>query len=429
VAATALAAGALAALPATQASAATTAGAATTANGSTFVSYDTFIKATAAARYGSTASVEGPTMKAGTSAFTQMQQYILAHYRGVEVKHSYLLDGAYFDCVVTATQPSVRDLGIGHLATAPAAPKTAKQAGQRTATQVAPGTRDAFGNAVACPAGTIPMRRMTLDETTRFSSLAAYLGKQPAGMSQPTVSPAANSHRYGVGYQSVANTGSNSWLNLWNVSGDFSLSQIWDVSEASTTQTLEAGWIHYPGKFGTNNSVLFIFWTPNNYASGCYDLDCSGFVQTSSAATLGAGFSSYSTSGGSQWGFGLQYEWYQGNWWLFYSGTALGYYPGGIYSGGPLNSGSANVIEYGGEAYTGGTSWPQMGSGAFASGGFSYAAYQNTIFYIDTAGASQWASLSPIVTNPNCYTLSITPASSGGSWGSYIFFGGPGGNC
>ena len=426
VAATALAVGALAALPAAQASAATGAG---TATGSTFVSYDAFLKATAAARYGLTAQAEGPVMKAGTQAFGQMRSYILAHYAGVQVKHSYLLDGAYFDCVVTTTQPSVRDLGISRLATAPAAPKTAKAAGQHAARQVAPGLKDAFGNAVACPTGTIPMRRMTLDETTRFPSLAAYLGKQPAGASQPTVSPAANAHRYGVGYQYAANTGSNSWLNLWNVSGDFSLSQLWDVSAATTTQTLEAGWIHYPGKFGTDNSVLFIFWTPNDYSSGCYDLDCSGFVQTSSVATLGAGFTDYSTSGGTQWGFSLQYEWYQGNWWLFYQGSALGYYPGGIYAGGPLNSGSANLIEYGGETYTAGTSWPQMGSGQFANGGFGYAAYQNTIFYIDTTGTSQWASLSPIVTNPGCYTLSITPASQGGSWGSYIFFGGPGGTC
>ena len=128
VAATALAVGALAALPAAQASAATGAG---TATGSTFVSYDAFLKATAAARYGLTAQAEGPVMKAGTQAFGQMRSYILAHYAGVQVKHSYLLDGAYFDCVVTTTQPSVRDLGISHLATAPAAPKTAKAAGDR----------------------------------------------------------------------------------------------------------------------------------------------------------------------------------------------------------------------------------------------------------------------------------------------------------
>jgi neprosin-like protein len=424
-----LAAGALTALPAAQASAAAgAAGQSTTASASTFVSYDAFIKATAAAGYTGQAAAERTAMKAGPQAFAEMQAYVLDHYRGVRVEHSFVLDGAYFDCAVTSTQPSVRDLGVKRIATPPAAPKTAVPAGQHLASQLASGQKDAFGNKVACPSGTIPIRRMTLQETTRFPSLAAYLAKQPAGAGNPTINP-GNAHRYGVGYQSVANTGLNSWLNVWNNSGEFDLSQIWDVSQAATVQTLEAGWIHYPAKFGTNNSVLFIFWTPNNYASGCYNLDCSGFVQTNPSITLGAGFNPYSTFGGTQYGFGLQYKWYQGNWWLYYSNTAVGYYPGGIYAGGPLSSGNANVVEAGGEAYTGGSTWPQMGSGNWANAGFGYAAFQNTVFYIDTSGAGQWTSLSPIVTNPNCYSLILVPASQGGSWGSYLWFGGPGGNC
>jgi hypothetical protein len=427
--ATVLAAGALAALPTAQASAATAAAADQfTATTHSFVSYDSFLQETAAAQYGPAALAEGTAMKPDAQVFAQMRAYILEHYRGVQVKHSFLLDGAYFDCAVTATQPTLRDLGTTHVAAAPAPVATARPAGARTATQVAPGTKDAFGNAVSCPSGTIPMRRITLADATRFSSLDAFLGKQPADQGQPTIDP-DNAHRYGVGYQSVANTGSNSWLNVWNNSGEFDLSQIWDVSEASTVQTLEAGWIHYPAKFGTTNSVLFIFWTPNNYSSGCYDLDCSGFVQTNSSIYLGGGFSNYATFGGTQYGFGLQYKWYAGNWWLFFSGTAVGYYPGSIYGGGPLASGSANLLEYGGEAYTSGTSWPQMGSGDWPSAGFGYAAFQNTIFYIDTSGTSQWASLSPIITNPSCYSASITPASSGGSWGTYMYFGGPGGTC
>ena len=329
--------------------------------------------------------------------------------------------------MVTTTQPSVRDLGISKLAAPPPAAPAVADPGARQASQIAPGLKDAYGNAVACPAGTIPMRRMTLEQTTKFPSLAAYLGKQPLGTASPTITP-GGPHRYAVGYQNVSNHGSNSWLNVWNPSGDFTLSQLWDVSSASTTQTLESGWVHYPAKFG-GNSVLFIFWTPNNYASGCYNLDCSGFVQTSSAATLGAGFNNYSTDGGTQYGFGLQYKWYQGNWWLFFSNTALGYYPGSIYGSGPLAGGGANVVEFGGETYTAGSNWPQMGSGQFASAGWTHAAFQNTIFYIDTSDVSQWTSLSPIVTNPACYTLSIVPASQGGSWGSYIWFGGPGGNC
>lgn len=431
-AASVLAAAALTALPTAQAqaSAATTAAAAqfTSAARSTFVSYDAFLQQTAAAQYGQAARAEGAALKPDAQVFAQMRAYILAHYSGVQVKHSFQLDGAYYDCATTATQPSLRDLGTTHVAAAPAPLAVPRPAGQRAATQVAPGAKDAFGNAVACPSGTIPLRRITLADASRFSSLDAFLAKQPADQGRPTIDP-DNAHRYGVGYQSVANTGSNSWLDVWNNSGDFDLSQIWDVSQASTVQTLEAGWIHYPGKFGTNNSVLFIFWTPNNYSSGCYDLDCSGFVQTNSSIYLGAGFSTYSTFGGTQYGFGLQYKWYAGNWWLYFSGTAVGYYPGSLYGSGPLASGSANVVEYGGEAYTGGSNWPQMGSGDWPSAGFGYAAYQNTIFYIDTAGNSQWTYLSPIITNPACYSASITQSASGGSWGTYMYFGGPGGAC
>jgi Neprosin len=426
-AATALVAGALTALPA-QASAATGTADVFTTSATTFVPFNTFIQATATAGYSQAAAVKGTALKADAQAFSQMQDYILAHYRGVQVEHSFVLGSAYYDCAVTATQPSVRDLGVSHVAVPPAAVQTAVPVGEHLASQVAPGSKDAFGNKQACPSGTIPIRRMTLPDVTQFTSLSAYLAKQPAGAGDPTIDP-GTAHRYAVGYQSVANTGSNSWLDLWNNTGDFDLSQIWDVSEASTVQTLEAGWIHYPAKFNTNNSVLFIFWTPNNYASGCYDLDCSGFVQTNSSVYLGAAFSTYSTLGGSQYGFGLQYQWYQGNWWLYFSGTAIGYYPGGIYSGGPLNSGSANMVEYGGEAYTAGTNWPQMGSGDWNTAGFGYAAYQNDIFYIDTTGAGQSSSLNPIVTNPACYNETIVPASQGGSWGSYIWFGGPGGTC
>jgi hypothetical protein len=37
--------------------------------------------------------------------------------------------------------------------------------------------------------------------------------------------------------------------------------------------------------------------------------------------------------------------------------------------------------------------------------------------------------LNPIITNPACYSISITPWESGGSWGTYFYYGGPGGFC
>jgi hypothetical protein len=422
LAAAGLVAGALAASP-VSAAAAPAAG---------FVSYDSFLASLSTAKY-QTAAAAGQTGAVGSAqAFDEMRGYAQTMYKGVQVSHSYVADGNYFDCVDVQTQPTARALGLTKLATPPPAAdrQSAAAAAGTAATQPGAGRADAYGNAMSCGAGTIPMERISLDRMTRFKTLHDFLAKQP-GKSTPagSAAPAANAHRYAIGYQYVNNHGGNSWLNLWNPSGEFSLSQQWYVAgSGSGTQTVEGGWVKYAPKFG-NQSVLFIFFTPNNYASGCYNLDCTGFVQTSSAFTLGGAWSNYSTYGGAQYGFSEQWQYFQGNWWLYIQGTAIGYYPGSIYGSGPLASGGSTLTEFGGETYTGGTSQPQMGSGMFANAGFGYAAYQRTVFYINTAQGSAWSSLTPLVTHPACYTFEYHDSSEGSSWGTYFYFGGPGGNC
>ena len=73
-----------------------------------------------------------------------------------------------------------------------------------------------------------------------------------------------------------------------------------------------------------------------------------------------------------------------------------------------------------------------MGSGSFASGGFEIAAYQNTIFSMpedENGGVGAWGDLSPLVQSLSfCSSLDTVEAANGGSWGTYLFFGGPGGS-
>jgi len=281
------------------------------------------------------------------------------------------------------------------------------------------------------------MQRISLDRLTRFATLRDFLAKRPDGPAQVPGAPADGlaataTRQYAYGTQTVANHGGNSWLNLWNPSSNFSISQQWySTGSGASTQTLEGGWIKYPAKFGSR-SVTFIFFTPNNYASGCYNLDCTGFVQTNSNWALGGAWSAYSSVGGTQYGFTMQWKYYQGNWWLYLQGAgnieAVGYYPGSVYNGGAMATAAARAL-YGGEVAPNGATWPPMGSGNFASGGFGQAAYQRTIFYINTSDTSVWSSLTAIATAPSCYTIAYTPASSGGSWGTYFYFGGPGGTC
>jgi hypothetical protein len=416
------------------------------AGGQAFVPYASFISATASARYRSFAAASAGGGVRGVQAFGQMRSYILATYRDVKVEHSFVYSGSYFDCVTIRSQPTVRDRRIATIATPPSAVTAgrraaasraaASQVGASRAGRAAPsalsqGLRDSFGNAISCPAASIPMLRITLGAMTRFPTVAAYLAKEPGGQKARQPVTPGGPHRYAFGSQSVTNYGGNSWLNLWNPAGDFTLSQQWYANGSGAgTQTVEGGWVHYPAKFGSN-SVLFIFSTPNDYASGCYDLECSGFVQISSAVALGGSFTNYSTYGGTQWGFGLQWKYFAGNWWMYYQGSAVGYYPGSVFHGGPMAKNAA-LTEYGGETYTAGNSWPQMGSGRFASAGWAQAAFQNTIFYIPqnvSGGTGVWSSLGTAATNPACYTISYTNAATGGSWGTYIYFGGPGGAC
>jgi neprosin-like protein len=361
-------------------------------------------------------------------AFGEMRSYVLNLYQGVEVKQSFFDSDSYFDCVVTETQPSVRALGGAKLATPPAPTEmAAAPTGGQAATQFGAGAVDVFGNAMTCSAGTIPMQRLTLERLAKFPTLTDFMAKKPADAG-PSTAAVAHPHSYAEGYQYVNTAGGNSWLNVWNPAGEFSLSQQWYIN-TNAGQTVEGGWIHYPAKWN-NPSVLFIFATPDNYASGCYNLDCAAFVQTNNSWTLGARFRDYSTYGGTQYGFAEQWKFYQGNWWLYLANTAIGYYPASVYKGGPMGTGNATLTEFGGETSNiTGASWPQMGSALIANNFFGYAAFQNSIFNIDAAGTGHWSVLTPSLTHPNCYSLNVSNSATGNLWPgtTYLFYGGPGG--
>jgi hypothetical protein len=385
------------------------------------------------------------------AAFKSMRDYVLRRYAGVQVASSFLDPrGQVVDCVPLHDQPSLRKGGaatkIAPLPlTAPKLPppKSGRLSfgSQRTLDlRLQRSSHDRLGNVRFCAAGTIPLERVTLATLSHFRTLASFFAKGDpgeefrSGTSKPhPIPPDDATHYYARGVQFVDNLGADAWLNVWSPSvssHQMSLSQLWVVgSTGSTKQTVEAGWQDYPDKWGSNDAALFIYYTTAGYSSGsgCYNLDCSGFVQVANNVYLGSGFDHYSTPGGTQWGFELQYKRdpRNGNWWLFYRGPGswipVGYYPHSLFGTGQLAT-NAQKIAFGGED-TGQPSAMQMGSGQFASGGFGSAAYQNTAFYIDTNVVSQWASLSSEVTDTHCYTTNI--GASSGSWGEYLFFGGP----
>ncbi|MBV8359986.1 MAG: neprosin family prolyl endopeptidase [Deltaproteobacteria bacterium] len=458
----------------------------------------------------------------------------MRHYEGVEAQHSFVdANGSIFDCIPIGQQPSLRASGEA-VPTAPDLPQAAGGAGagkHRHSIQIQPlhpDRTDQYGNRMHAPPGTIPMRRLTMENLARFSTLRHFMQKSPFGgtrpprvsasapatpaqartIARPSMMHAAGAtanlsgadlrgadlrgidftganlsgadlrgadlrgallgganlesaklqganfigveprslaaaepqaveatHRWAHAYQNVANVGGHSYLNVWDPAiGSnqvFSLSQHWYVGGSGAgLQTAEVGWQVYPQMYGNTNPVFFIYWTADDYrTTGCYNLTCTAFVQTNPAWAIGGAISPSSTPGGQQYEIQVAYFLYQGRWWLYVGGeagsNAIGYYPATLYGSGAMASGAAE-IDYGGET-VGTTSWPPMGSGAFANTGWQHAAYQRDIRYYPPGGGTANASLTGSASSA-CYTVSVIMYAP--PWNETIFFGGPGGtNC
>jgi hypothetical protein len=391
---------------------------------------------------------------ANEDAFADMKSHILGLYENVEAAHSFVDEtGAVFDCIPIEQQPALRGSSEGVPKAPDLPPIEPADAAETTALaeqdERRPGIagsplgahrKDMFGNAMHCPQGTIPMRRVTLEDLTRFPTLQAFMRKGPGGAGRPprAVEPATvpATHRWAHAYQNVNNGGGHSYLNIWrpSIGADqvFSLSQHWYVGGGGANlQTAECGWQVYPALYGDAQPHLFCYWTADAYTNtGCYNLSCSAFVQTSSSFAPGMALGPVSVDGGQQYEIELAYWHANGRWWLYFNGTQasniIGYYPDTLYGTGALQT-SAAEIDYGGET-VGTTTFPPMGSGAFADRGWQHAAYQRTVGYWPPLGGAMInANLTPAVEWPGCYTSVVDLYAA--PWYETEWFGGPGGNC
>ena len=404
------------------------------------VRHSSFRQNVADARFEAFADRPGSRV-ASADEFEQMRTHLTALYHGVEVEHSFVDPaGQVFDCVPIAQQPSLKGQSI-----APSTPPsllTIAGAPVPTPATVRPASPaaavDRFGNSMACPPGHIPMRRVTLEEMTRFRSLDEFRSKGPARQAVDPSVPVADArlnHRYAYTQQDVANFGAHNFVSLWSpVIGDkqiFSLAQHWySGGTGGAHQTLEVGWQVYPQKYGHSEPVLFIFWTNDNYvASRNYNLENPGFVQTNPAWRIGGALTPVSSDGGAGRELEITVYLHDGNWWLFVGGldvaNAVGYFPASIYNGGAMATTAAQVL-FGGETVCelAGT-WPAMGSGHLAEEGWQHAAYQRDIFIFPTGGGAQYAAVVGQSPAAPCYTQIVGRAAP--PWNTYFFFGGPGG--
>ncbi|RZR94426.1 hypothetical protein BHM03_00023112, partial [Ensete ventricosum] len=311
----------------------------------------------------------------------------------------------------------------------------------------------------SCPGGTVPIRRTKEEDILRASSVKRF-GRKLAVRSRHDsetggheVNPTWLQHAVGyvVGDQYY---GAKASLNVWapkvTSPSEFSLSQVWVISGSFGTDlnTIEAGWqVHRIIKLYSNqekkkkrekqfmflsrHSIMpFVLKTDAYQATGCYNLLCSGFIQTNNMIAIGAAISPTSTYDGGQFDISLL-VWKDpnhGNWWLeLGSGELVGYWPSFLFS---HLSEHASMVQFGGEIVNtqpqGLHTATQMGSGHYAREGFGRASYFRNLQVVDWDNSLiPVANLRVLADRPSCYDI------QGGIntvWGNYFYYGGPGRN-
>ncbi|KAL8550526.1 hypothetical protein ACS0TY_009088 [Phlomoides rotata] len=286
-----------------------------------------------------------------------------------------------------------------------------------------------------CPEGTVPIRRTSEQDFLRASSVRRFGRKIRRPIRRDTSS---NGHEHAVGYVSGNEYyGAKASLNVWapRVANpyEFSLSQMWVIagSFGNDLNTIEAGWQVSPELYGDNYPRFFTYWTSDAYqATGCYNLLCSGFVQTNNKIAIGAAISPISSYRGGQFDISLL-VWKDpkhGNWWLeFGNGMLVGYWPSFLFT---HLRGRASMVQFGGEIVNSRTSGAhtstQMGSGHFAGEGFGKASYFRNLQVVDWDNSLiPLSNLRVLADHSSCYDI------RGGinrAWGNYFYYGGPGRN-
>ncbi|KAI4326717.1 hypothetical protein MLD38_032001 [Melastoma candidum] len=287
----------------------------------------------------------------------------------------------------------------------------------------------------SCPEGTIPIRRTTRKDILRTSSVQTF-GKKANRFVRRDSTGSGHEHAV-VFVNGEQYYGAKASINVWSPAVtdqfEFSLSQVWVISGSfnNDLNTIEAGWQVSPELYGDNYPRFFTYWTTDAYqATGCYNLLCSGFVQTNSRIAIGAAISPRSAYNGNQYDIGIT-VWKDpkhGNWWLEYgSGLLVGYWPAFLFS--HLRS-HANMVQFGGEIVntrsSGHHTSTQMGSGHFADEGFKKASYFRNLQVVDwDNNLLPPSNLNLLADHPNCYNIR---QGKNNVWGTYIYYGGPGRN-
>ncbi|XP_015885083.3 protein neprosin [Ziziphus jujuba] len=307
-----------------------------------------------------------------------------------------------------------------------------------------------------CPNGTVPIRRIRREDLLRASSLENFGKKAPhfshknnatyllpnnavyinnTNVSIPTLPNRSAATLVTLGYSYIGASGS---LNLWhpNVQSadDYTTAQIWlKHGPGDNFEAIESGYVVNPKLYGDTLTRLFAYWTVDAYRStGCFDLTCTGFVQTGIGIALGASLGPWSVDMGAQYEVpvSINLDPNTGNWWLKVGeNVVVGYWPTALFN---YMKGSAEIVEWGGQVYSPNVkktphTTTTMGSGNYASSLQGAACYIKNVRIVDYSLSSkypQW--VGTWADEPYCYSAYNYMEAYGVE--PVFYFGGPGRN-
>ncbi|KAF5189860.1 putative NEP-interacting protein [Thalictrum thalictroides] len=287
-----------------------------------------------------------------------------------------------------------------------------------------------------CPIGTVPIKRVTKEDLIRirtrsFSNVHLHTVGSPGAHYANTSTKTSGDFVY-FGAQAVIVT-NNPTLCADTQSSETMIS----VSNGVPNElnSIDVGWTVNPTLYGDNKTRLYTRWTIDGYRNtGCYNMMCPGFVQTSSNIALDTTLWPISTYNGHQ--FGSKFSVFRensstGNWWFAINDNLVGYWPGSIFTS--LN-GFASTIVWGGATRSpvGVLYKPEMGSGHFPSEGFGKASLFEQLQLIPVDEKYEFRDLGiqetePVTDKPNCYGVGDITELGPAKYSFY--FGGPGGIC
>ena len=137
----------------------------------------------------------------------RIREYLVRHYHGIHVKHSFQDEGGQtWDCIPIHQQPSLRKDKSRVFEKEPPFPGHAPATSEhpRCRSFVQESKTDVFGNRMSCEEGLIPVRRVLPEELLRYSGVDEFLKRSkprslPIADAGSGIALSNDGHKYSCG--------------------------------------------------------------------------------------------------------------------------------------------------------------------------------------------------------------------------------------